>query len=144
MDNLVRKAILERDNYECQLSKIFGIAELTGVPCVEELEVHHKTYERYGEEIGEDLITVCRRCHDFLTSYIRGLRYSRRAETIIEDNVEAGLPVKILEKFDERPEDSEISFDGDQPPDPPQWTASRSIEYLGKKAQEGEFSAQED
>ena len=141
MNGEIRKAILERDNCECQLSKIFGIAHLSGVPCVEEMEVHHKTYDRYGDEIGEDLITVCRRCHDFLTSYIRGLRYSRRSETIIEDNVESGLPVKTLEKYDEDPE---VSFDGNQPINLPQWPIGRSLEYLDKEAKEGFFSAQED
>lgn len=141
MDVEIRKAVLERDDYECQLSKIFGIAHLTGVPCVREMEVHHKTYERAGHERAEDLISVCRRCHDFLTSYIRGLRYSRRAETIIEDNVEAGMPVKTLEKFDE---DLEISLDGDQSFDMPQWAIGRSSQHLDEEVKEGQFSAKED
>lgn len=28
------------------------------------LEVHHSTYERRGEELPEDLITLCHECHD--------------------------------------------------------------------------------
>lgn len=71
-----RKARLELDNYECQLSKLFGIAELSGKPCSEEMEVHHITYERYSEEEVEDLVTVCRRCHDILTDAIRSERYT--------------------------------------------------------------------
>lgn len=73
-----RKEVIKRDKNECQLSKLFGIAELSGVSCVAEKEVHHKTYERFNEEKLDDLVIVCRRCHDFLTSYIRGLRYSIR------------------------------------------------------------------
>lgn len=142
MNQEVRRTVVERDKNECQLSRIFGIAHLSGVPCVEEIEVHHKTYDRAGHEIENDLISVCRRCHDFLTSYIRGLRYLNRSETIIEDNVESGLPVKTLEKYEDG--DSEISFDGDQPNNLPQWTIGRSIKYLDKEAKEGFFSAQED
>jgi 5-methylcytosine-specific restriction endonuclease McrA len=28
------------------------------------LDVHHRTYERRGEELDEDLIVLCRECHD--------------------------------------------------------------------------------
>lgn len=140
MNKESRKAVFERDNFECQLSKLFGIAHLSGVECVEEKEAHHKTYERYGNEEAEDLIVVCRRCHDFLTSYIRGLRYSRRSETIIEDNVESGLPVKTLEKYSGNPD---VSFDGDQPANMPQWAIGRPLEYVDEEVKEGFFSAQE-
>lgn len=71
----VRSSILKRDNRECQFSKLFGISELSGEPCSQKLEVHHKTYKRETEEDG---ITVCKRCHDIITSAVRSLRYSRR------------------------------------------------------------------
>lgn len=86
----IRKEIIKRDKDECQLSKLFGIAHLSGVPCVEEKEAHHKTYERFNEEEPEDLIVVCRRCHDFLTSYIRGLRYSIRNGDLKPEDVARG------------------------------------------------------
>ena len=50
MNAKANRARLELDNHECQLSKLFGIAELSGKPCSEDLEVHHITYERYGHE----------------------------------------------------------------------------------------------
>jgi len=75
LNGKIRKARLELDRRECQLSKLFGIAELSGQPCSGDLEVHHKTYERYGHEAIEDVITVCTRCHDVLTDAIRKERY---------------------------------------------------------------------
>ena len=84
MDTTKRQKILERDNRECQLSKLFGISELTGVPCSDRLEVHHKTYARYGYESEDDLITVCVRCHDVITSYVRELRYGTREYSATE------------------------------------------------------------
>ena len=77
-DQNARTACLERDDYECQLSKLFGIAHLSGKPCSKDLEVHHVTYKRYGSERVEDLVTVCTRCHDILTDAIRRERYSTR------------------------------------------------------------------
>jgi len=70
-----REEIKERDNHECQLNKMFGITELTGVSCSKKLEIHHKIY-RQGEQFLEDGITVCERCHAlFITSIIREIRY---------------------------------------------------------------------
>lgn len=76
-----REDVLERDNHECQLGRLFGIAEISGVPCSEDLQVHHITYKRHGYEVVEDGITVCVRCHDVLTDVIRSLRYSKDAPT---------------------------------------------------------------
>ena len=63
-----RKFILERDDSECRLcGSSMG------------LQVHHKTYERFGgEELETDLITLCEKCHTLATlvnrhqSWIRG------------------------------------------------------------------------
>lgn len=38
-----------------------GVCERCGSR--ENLSVHHKTYERRGEELPEDLITLCQDCH---------------------------------------------------------------------------------
>jgi hypothetical protein len=27
------------------------------------LEAHHRTYERWGEELSSDLVALCRKCH---------------------------------------------------------------------------------
>lgn len=61
-----RKRALDRDNHECQTC-------LNGA----DLEVHHKTYERLGHERLSDLITLCRSCHEAITSSIRQRRYAR-------------------------------------------------------------------
>lgn len=81
LDPVTRKERLELDAHECQFSKLFGIATLSGVECVKRKEAHHISYINAGKETTEDLITVCVRCHDFITGYIRALRYSRREYT---------------------------------------------------------------
>lgn len=74
LDDSLREAVKKRDNNECQLDKLFGISHLTGVSCTT-LEVHHKTYDRYGHEKLGDLILICKRCHDLLTDGIRRERF---------------------------------------------------------------------
>ena len=49
--------IVQRDNYTCQKC---GKQYLTHISF---LNVHHLTYERRGEELLEDLITLCYKCH---------------------------------------------------------------------------------
>jgi len=76
LNKKAQQARLKLDNYECQLSRLFGIAALSGKPCSAELQIHHISYERCGHEPIGDLITVCTRCHDVLTDAIRRERYS--------------------------------------------------------------------
>jgi len=79
----LRKEILERDNYQCQFDKIFGISEISGINgCTGRLELHHRTYKRYGKELPEDLITVCKKHHDILTNLIRGQYYIQKNYTL--------------------------------------------------------------
>ena len=47
-----RTAALRRAGYRCQLCNRTG-----------RLEVHHRTYERRGNESPEDLIVLCDECH---------------------------------------------------------------------------------
>jgi len=124
MNQTTHKLVIERDDNECQLSEIFGIAHLSGVPCVKEKEVHHKTYERFNEEELDDLIVVCRRCHDFLTSYIRGLRYSIRNGDLKLEDAQTVEPLVTQER--NRNEDLELSDNGSSATDPAQWIAGRS------------------
>lgn len=49
-----RRRTLERDGYRCRVCN-----------SPDNLDAHHRTYERFGEELDEDLTTLCRRCHDF-------------------------------------------------------------------------------
>jgi hypothetical protein len=78
----LRQRILERDDYACQLGAIlanqFGLSTLGMTPCDDKLQAHHKTYIRAGCELDSDLITVCQRCHDILTSLHREAGYERK------------------------------------------------------------------
>lgn len=55
--NIKRKAILKRDNYTCASCN-------SKVP----LDVHHITYIRFGNELNEDLVSLCRECHQAIHS----------------------------------------------------------------------------
>jgi 5-methylcytosine-specific restriction endonuclease McrA len=61
------------DDYQCQLGLI-----LDWECDNEQLEVHHKTYKRFGNEDMNDLITLCRECHELVTSIERRRRYEKR------------------------------------------------------------------
>lgn len=50
-----RKEILERDGRRCT---VCGTAK--------NLEVHHLTYDHFGDELPEELVTLCRKCHEKL------------------------------------------------------------------------------
>lgn len=41
-----------------------------------ELQVHHRTYMRLGQERVDDLITLCAPCHHGVTDMLRRRRYS--------------------------------------------------------------------
>jgi len=51
---ILKRQIHRRDGYRCRLC---GYANV-------ELHVHHRTYATYAEERLEDLITLCRSCHE--------------------------------------------------------------------------------
>ncbi len=59
-----RQIILKRDNHKC-------------VKChtKDRLEVHHKTYERLGNEYNRDLVVLCRSCHQKIHDRL-GYNYS--------------------------------------------------------------------
>jgi 5-methylcytosine-specific restriction endonuclease McrA len=50
-----RSVALERAQYRCE---ICGFSK-----CSKTLEVHHKTYERFQNELPTDLMVVCTECH---------------------------------------------------------------------------------
>ena len=63
-----RAARLEIDGHRCQTCLHDGT--------LWRLEVHHKTYERFGDEdVERDLLTLCCQCHEAVTSVIRSRRY---------------------------------------------------------------------
>jgi hypothetical protein len=44
-----------------------------------QLQVHHRTYANFGNELPSDLTTLCVDCHPAITDIIRRRRYSVRA-----------------------------------------------------------------
>lgn len=48
-----RKRSMKRAGYRCQVCNAYGV----------QLNVHHRTYERRGNELDRDLITLCKQCH---------------------------------------------------------------------------------
>ncbi len=55
----MRKAALERADHRCQACYAKDV----------QLDVHHRTYERLGEELPEDLFVLCHVCHEAITKY---------------------------------------------------------------------------
>jgi len=157
-----RRAVLERDDRQCQFSKLFGISELSGVPCSDSLQVHHNTYVRYGHEKLEDGITVCTRCHDLITDLIRSLRYNRESPELpcpspreIVEFLERSVNGEILETqtqeretilFNERKLDDgklEIQDHGRIAPDLTQRFIGRPAKPLHPPNQGNQFKAEE-
>jgi 5-methylcytosine-specific restriction endonuclease McrA len=62
-----RRRVLERDGYRCQVWRQHVATE-----------VHHKTYARLGHEPLEDLISLCRACHEAITAGLRRERHRVR------------------------------------------------------------------
>lgn len=65
----LRKKVLERDNYACNLCGEDGTAE--------SLEVHHTRYDRFGEEDGTELVTLCHSCHEAVGQLPRDVQRSK-------------------------------------------------------------------
>jgi len=93
-----RKRILKRDHYQCQGCKALEVL----------LHVHHYTYVRLGQELDEDLVTLCEVCHDELhrlmadpprLSFLQRCGIGLGAATIgtigIEGFLQAPLPAEI-------------------------------------------------
>lgn len=59
-----RLQALERDDNHCRVCN-------SGL----KLDVHHRTYKRLGDELSNDLTTLCEACHDLFTEYGRLARW---------------------------------------------------------------------
>ncbi len=62
--------------------------------CNRRLELHHKTYERLGEELPEDLQVLCRQCHAVADAE-RAEEGERRSEDALRDARFAGWARKV-------------------------------------------------
>lgn len=73
-----RTAALRRAGYRCQVCN-----------GSDRLEVHHRTYERIGQEDPADLTVLCHECHELFSRRMQDPPYSwlRRIGWVIEDIV---------------------------------------------------------
>lgn len=58
----IRNLVLERDGFKCRRCGDGGRA----ADIISHLDVHHITYDRRGEEHLDDLVLLCRRCHQWV------------------------------------------------------------------------------
>jgi hypothetical protein len=129
---LKRKKVLARDNHQCQ----------TWLAHTGPLEVHHKTYENLGDEPLSDLITVCRRCHEQLTSVIRADRYSTRVMPTTD--TQRSTPLDNRKIFDNVVQVPTLQDSRRVTPAAPQWATGRSPERIYARVEAGERKARKD
>ena len=99
-----REERLKYDNYHCR-----------ACGSTEDLECHHVTYDHFGDEPIEDLITLCKECHSAITNSIRERRYRKNEIKIIniekEESYHAdtkstfnwGITINLSQQSDGRP-----------------------------------------
>src|SRR5262245_12038603 len=63
----LRQQVFDRDDWRCVLCD-----------SPEDLQCHHRTYERFGKEELRDCYTLCPSCHDLVTDHQRRQRYTTR------------------------------------------------------------------
>jgi 5-methylcytosine-specific restriction endonuclease McrA len=75
-----RRAVLERDDHRCvDCGRKQGDEDPRLKRGRARLEVHHLTYERYGHELLEDLLTVCQRCHSIRHQWLGREKRARQS-----------------------------------------------------------------
>lgn len=52
--------------------------------------VHHRTYERVGNESQDDLVALCRDCHELVHLYVKSLPEARRAKALLTAHLTIG------------------------------------------------------
>lgn len=131
-----RKQRLEIDGHRCRLCDEDGSRH--------QLEVHHRpsSYAKIpNESVQDDLITVCSRCHNLITSSIREDRYGIREieQTIITTNVLARQEIKYHGMAN-----SEIPIDFQRPVDNAQRPTCRPQMQVDKIEQADFIQARKD
>lgn len=71
----------------------------------ENLETHHITYERFGEELLEDLTVLCRPCRQAITASIRARREKYEPQDIHEEVVGKGSTLEAITDVLQRHDD---------------------------------------
>lgn len=86
-NNPARLRELAAANFACRLCPN---AAATGT----RIEVHHRTYERLGDEVDGDLVALCSECHQFVTSMLRARRYANTpVPTPVDTRVQLAQPL---------------------------------------------------
>ena len=116
----IREQCLARDGYRCRLCN-----------SPDELQAHHRTYDRKGREDLEDLTTLCRECHDVVTDHQRRQRYATRVLPIFAD-VSQPLPASVVSTYKEVVIETStvVSVDRSRTAHDALWTTRRSFESL--------------
>lgn len=86
-DNPVRQRELEAAKFACRLCP-------NSAANGHQIEVHHRTYERFGCEVDGDLTALCSQCHKDVTSILRARSYAASAP--IELGESANVPSEPL------------------------------------------------
>jgi hypothetical protein len=129
-----RMARLEIDGHKCQTCFHDGAQW--------RLEVHHKTYERLGDEdVQKDLITLCCDCHAAITSVIRERRY---ADKPILVSFVRSSEVSITRSDFDGMEDSLVSHHRGRSADYAQRLSRRPVEQRREAVEAGNVKTQED
>ncbi len=125
-----RSLILKRDGDRCQTCL-----------STEDLEVHHKTYVNLGDELPEDLITLCHECHEAITTVIRRRRYSDRA--IVISDYQQIKTERNLEVNHGLPEIAVSDYKRSADP-ATQWTDVRSVKPICERPKENQWKTRQD
>jgi hypothetical protein len=125
-----RQQALARDSNQCQTCL-----------SLDNLEVHHKTYERLGDEALEDLITLCHECHEAITTVIRRRRYEGKTITINDHQsitpernlkINHGLSKITVSTYERRTDTTT------------QWSNVRSVEQIFQGIEENQWQTRQD
>lgn len=80
----LRLKVFERDDWCCVLCD-----------SREDLECHHRTYDRKGKELLRDCTTLCRPCHDVVTDHQRRTRYATKGLPSVQEVTSLGVAYKL-------------------------------------------------
>jgi hypothetical protein len=96
----------ERINSEEWISLKRRLIRLRGQTCercghVAPLDLHHRTYERLGEEADDDLQLVCRSCHLFADAEREAEGHERSMRALDQSRFDRGLNTYATKKYGE-------------------------------------------
>jgi len=153
----IREQCLARDGYRCRLCN-----------SPDDLQAHHRTYERFGREELHDLTTLCASCHDVVTDHQRRTRFASRVLPPVHDAPSPMAPQAFVSSRSPMPPaqevpapwaaqefssshkevsleaSAEVSSNVRGAPLDAQWAVKRSPQPMGTSDQKDHRQAQED